>query len=172
MTHGNVQSEKWGKFPKHMRDKIITAVVKSLPKYSKNPRKWKNFEDAIGHQLQKTTTIKRDVELRHLRVPGSFAEIDFCLEKKGYHGILIHLSGRTAARHEKELLEIISVTTANPEYKYGVPITGADNTLKSQGSHGSSSFKYCSDFLLKLIEPILKSSPIKGLLIIGYNAPN
>ena len=167
MTDNEIQSYIWGEFPENEKEKIISAVKNSLPKY----HKWQAFQRSIGDELEKTHRIvRRDVQLDNLRVDDSYAEIDYCLESSEQSGILVHLSGRQAARHEKELLEIISVIIAYQVFKYGVLITLSDNKLKSQGSRGSS-FAYCVGPLLKLISPILNNCPIRGLLIIGYKTP-
>jgi hypothetical protein len=166
MAQDSVKSEQWGEFPGDKKNELENAVANSLPKYSDG---WKAFQETIENELQKTNTIRRNVQLENLSVHNSYVEIDICLESKVHAGILIHLSGRQTPKHEKELLEIIAVTTVNDNYKYGVLITRMDNHLKLEGLR--TSFEYCSGPLLKLVTPILEMSHLKGLLIIGYNAP-
>ena len=170
MSQTAVESYTWGEFPNGKIAEIIDAVENALPQYPENPNRWKDFQVAIQDELRKTSRIRTDVQLENLKVPGAYAEIDVCLEGDSGEGILVHLSGRQAARHEKELLEIISVVTAHPDYGYGAMITRSDNRLKSQGSR-TSSYGYCRKALLSIAEPVLRKCGVKGLLIIGYNAP-
>jgi hypothetical protein len=172
-----VESYVWGEFPTATRGVIIDVVKKARPLY---PKGWRPFQNKIVDELQKKYgaygPVEADKSLDRLGVRDSQVEIDICLKNETQDGILIHVSGRSQAKHEKELLEIMSVSIAYPKahpkqnYKYGALITRMDNDLK--GEHRQTSYSYCTGPLLKLAQPTLKKSGIKGLLIVGYSTPS
>ena len=52
---------------------------------------------------------------------------------------------------------------------FGVLVVCADNQLRLEGK--ANSFNYCKGPLIRLAEPSLRVTPLKGLLIIGLPTP-
>ncbi|RLC60655.1 MAG: hypothetical protein DRI01_09850 [Chloroflexi bacterium] len=163
MPNATIKTHTWGSLPSEGFEPAFADFVKSaLPKY---PEGWKSFQQAIGGAVEEFgLPVLYDVPLLELGVENSEAQIDLCIEGGG---TLVHISGRQAARHEKEVLEIAAVSVCNERYRYGVLVVRADNKLKLEGNR--SSYDYCSKALLQLATPVLRCTPLKGLLIVGYS---
>ena len=163
MSNVTIRTCKWGFPPEGIGLAFSDFVNSALPRYKQG---WKAFQRAIGEAVEEFgLRVMYDVSLKQLGVEDSEAQIDLCIEESG---TLVHVSGRQAPRHEKELLEIAAVSACNDRYHYGVLIVRADNKLKLEGNR--SSYDYCSRALLQLAMPVLRHTPLKGLLFIGYPA--
>lgn len=153
----------WRSLPEGLVHGFSDFVKSALPKYREG---WKAFQQAIGDAIEEFgLPVLYDVPLVKLGVENSKAQIDLCIEESG---TLVHVSGRQTPRHEKEVLEIVAVSVCNDRYRNGVLIVRTDNKLKLESR---SSYDYCSKALLPLAIPVLRCTPLEGLLIVGYPLP-
>ena len=94
-----------------------------------------------------------DVHLSDLGVQGSEAEVDIVastdLADHELGGFLVHISGGSAyPRHEKELLEFMSVSRVAQRFGIGIMVVALDNKMKLEGERNS--LDYCSGALAPL----------------------
>lgn len=172
----NVASDLWGDFPpKHLK-KFLEANEHAW----KNSSRWdnKDLQCNIEREISGfyvASSVQTNVPLTKLEVLESRAEIDIVvhsdIEDKKTGLFLLQLSGHTTPRHEKELLEIMSVSINNPSLCcFGILVVCTDNQLRLEGR--ANSFNYCKGPLVRLAKPILIATPLKGLLIIGLPTPS
>lgn len=123
-----IKTYVWGSLPSQNAETAFVDFVKAaLAKYKEG---WKAFQQAIGRPAEKFgLCVSYDVALAELGVPGSKAQIDLVINEEA----LVHVSGRQAPRHEKELLEIAAVASCSDQYRYGVLIVRVDNELRLEG---------------------------------------
>lgn len=165
----------WGDFPaKHLK-----LFLKANEHAWKNSSRWDNKD--LQYNIERkisgfdvASSVQTNVPLTKLGVLESRAEIDIVvhsdIEDKKSGLFLLHLSGHQTPRHEKEILEIMSVSLNSPSlFCFGVLVVCADNQLRLEGK--ANSFNYCKGPLIRLAEPSLRATPLKGLLIIGLPTP-
>jgi len=139
-------------------------------------RSWDNLQAEIANQFKLQlgpSTVLDNRPLSMLGVAGSSAEIDIVLADladKELGGFLIHVSGHTRPRHEKELLEITAVSLADAKFRYGVLVVCSDNQLRLESK--ASSFAYCSGPLIRLAAPVLVRCNLLALLVVGLPTPS
>jgi len=165
----------WGDFPPKHLEKFLEANEHAW----KNSSRWdeKDLQCNIEREISDfyvASSVQTNVPLNKLGVLESRAEIDVVvhsdIEDNKLGLFLLQLSGHKTPRHEKELLGIMSVSINNPShYCFGILVVCADNQLQLEGK--ANSFSYCKGPLVRLAKPILTSTPLKGLLIIGLPTP-
>lgn len=161
----------WGVFPGEIHGIILDAVESEWKKAGS----WGDVQKCITHGLIQrlgTATVHENVPMSALGIPGSATQIDIVLGNSTGDppdGVLIHVSGHTSPRHEKELLEILAISAGHQRFKYGVLIVCSDNKLRLEGR--AASYAYCSGPLLRLAEPVLRHCNFLGLLIVGLPTP-
>ena len=166
----------WGNFP----EKHLKLFLKANEQAWKNSSRWdnKDLQCNIEREISGfyvASSVQTNVPLNTLGVLGSRAEIDIVVHsdiKDKKPGLfLLHLSGHKTPRHEKELLEIMSVSLNNPSLCcFGILVVCTDNQLTLEGKRNS--FNYCKGGLLRLAKPSLTATPLEGLLIIGLPTPS
>jgi len=165
----------WGNFP----EKHLKLFLKANEQAWENASRWDNKD--LQYNMERkisdffaTSLVQTNVSLTKLGVLESRAEVDIVvhsdIDDKKSGLFLLHLSGHQSPRHEKEILEIMSVSLNNPSLCcFGVLVVCADNQLRLEGK--ANSFDYCKGPLIRLAEPSLRVIPLKGLLIIGLPTP-
>lgn len=168
----NVSNHRiWGSLQDSLRDLILEGVERGWM----SARSWDDLQRGIANQFKQQlapSIVRENVPLSVLGVAGSSAQIDIVLgnlAEKGLGGFLIHISGHTLPRHEKELLEIMAVSLADARFAYGVLVVCSDNQLRLEGR--ATSFAYCSGPLIRLAAPILGRCNLLGLLVVGLPTP-
>jgi len=170
---GVSQVQSWG----HVSPEVKEMIVESVERGWATSNSWESLQSQIAGEFGKrfgTDNVAENVKVSELGVQGSDAEIDVVtsadLGDPELGGFLLQISGGSAyPRHEKELLEFISVSAVNKRFQIGVLIVSCDNTMKLEG--GRSSWDYCRGSLLRLVTPGLEHSTLTGLLIVGLPRP-
>lgn len=165
----SVRLHVWRAFPEELLEPIRTACGDAW----KKSRHWNHTDlqrkletemrSVFGH-----SSVHGNVPLADLGVSRSKAEIDIVV-RGTFGGLLVQVAGHQLPRHEKELLECMSVSIASPEFSRAVFVVCSSNRLTLEGRR--SSFDYCSGALLSLAEPALSEAGLEGLLILGLPTP-
>ena len=170
-----VKHHTWNLFPNQFRDIFLKAAELGW----RDSHTWndkdlqRKIERRVAEAFVDPSSVNHDVPLSTLGVKTSRAQIDIVVHgdfvKGQLGGFLVQISGHRQPRHEKELIEFMSVSLMNSRFALGVLIVCSDNHLGLEGK--ATSFDYCKGPLLRLAEPTLKASNLSGLLIIGLPTP-
>lgn len=165
----NIRLHAWNTFPGDLQDMLRTVCATAWEQSSK----WsdKDLQQKLETQARSAfgpSSVRGNVRLSELGVSGSQAEVDIVVAGT-FGGFLLQVGGHTLPRHEKELLECMSVSLVNAEFSKAVFVVCSDNQLTLEGRR--SSFDYCKGALLRLAEPALNASKLQGVLIVGLPTP-
>lgn len=169
VTASNIRLHAWNAFPGDLQDILQAACADAW----KQSSKWsdKDLQQKLETQVRSafgSSSVRGNVRLSELGVSGSQAEVDIVVTGT-FGGLLLQVGGHTQPRHEKELLECMSVSLVNAEFSKAVFIVCSNNQLVLEGRR--SSFDYCKGALLRLAEPALRVSRLQGVLIVGLPTP-
>lgn len=165
----DIRLHVWRAFPPDLQELLRIACLAAWKlSHSWSDQDLQRRIEAEARAAFGPSSVRADVRLSELGVIESQAQIDLVITGSS-GGVLVQLAGHTGARHEKELLECISVSLANAEFTRAAFIVCSTNQLVLEGRR--SSFDYCRGALLKLAEPALNSSGLEGLMIVGLPTP-
>jgi hypothetical protein len=164
-------SVPWGNFPDQLRDIVLPAIERGRMETSS----WDDLQKCIAEQFRQEfpADVLENVPISQFEVAGSKAEIDIVLgdlADRELGGFLIHVSGHMQPRHEKELLEMMAVSTVDQRFSYAVLVVCSDNKLRLEGR--ATSYEYCIGPLIRLAYPVLERCNLKGLLVVGLSTPS
>ena len=168
-----MENTVWGEFPENLKSDLFEAVKRA---WQATNRQYNHdvLQNEVTGQLRQLRWVGPDSlfankPVSELAVEYSHAQIDIVIDadpvNRELGQFLIHVGGHQQPRHEKELLEFMSVALANPKPCLAIWIVCSDNKLSGEGDR--SSFSYCTGALLCLADPILKMSKLQGILVIG-----
>jgi hypothetical protein len=164
----------YGDFPEDLREGLVTAIAQG---WKAAGGSWRANNEAIQDQIVRqlgalswvgTRAIFPNVPLSDLGVAGSQAEMDVVIHADpgdpALGGFLLHISGHQMPRHEKELLEFMAESLADPRFSYAVFVASSGNRLRLEGNR--SSCEYLCGALARLAAPLLGRSNLKGVLVV------
>ncbi len=161
----------WGDFSDSLQGLVLPPIERGWTEANS----WNDLQKCIARQFhqQFPGTVFENVPISEFGVQDSQAEIDIMVGNLGdeeLSGFLIHVSGHTLPRHEKELLEIAAVSAVDHRFRHAVLVVCSDNQLRLEGR--ATSYAYCSGPLVRLADPVLKQCNLHGLLVVGLSTPS
>jgi hypothetical protein len=157
-----------GTFPDKIRTEIL-SVLSEIPrnyffKTDQTPIKSElKIDQFFAEELtRKGFEVEQEVRVLH----GRRLSVDAFLPAEG---ILIEIEKGKLPRIELDLIKIVAAAHNSPkEYRFGGLIVPFDFIrLPLEGRQ--SPYDYCVNQLLPLMEPIIHSSPVKGIAVFGYH---